>query len=243
MYRLTLATIAIFVGVASVARIAADEPKPAPAPVSCELQVKLSQPMRITVNTARGVKAYWYLLYTVTNNTGREVPFMPEIVRVNEIESELPAEEAEAQPDKAARVTVDSSIVGLSSSVFAAIQRQHAKTHPFLIKPVDAIGTLLQGRDNARSSVAVFKDLDLRVSKFTVYFGGLSGETVRRRNPTYDASKVVRTGVSAVESPTIEAKKYFVLRKTLAVPYTLPGDVNTRRRAEPVLGRMSWIMR
>ena len=242
---MTRPTIAIAIAVAVAVLAAtraparADKPKPAPAPVAWEMQVKLSQPMRVTVDTGAGARTYWYLLYTVTNNTGREVPFLPEIVRVNEIETETTADRAEAEPEKASTLEVDPAIMP-HPTVFRAIQSRHAKTHPFLVKPVRAIGPLLQGSDNARTSVAIFPDLDPRVSKFTLYFGGLSGETMNRRNPAYRKAAAVRTGT---ENDRIENKKYFVLRKTLAVPYTLPGDPKTRPTAEPALGRMTWVMR
>jgi len=76
--------------------------------------------------------------------------------------------------------------------------------------------------------------MDPRVSKFTLYFGGLSGERITRPNPKYDPRR---------PSEENENPKLFVLQKTLALPYTLPGDVKTRGAAVPVLGRMTWVMR
>jgi len=217
------------------------QPEPSPVRVSWELSFKPTPPMRIQVKT----QTYWYMLYTVTNNTGEDVNFHPEIVRVNEIESELPAGKVEAQPQKAARITLDPAIVGPHSKVFQTIQQRHAKTHPFLVPPVDAIGKLLQGDDNARTSVAVFHDLDPRVSKFTIYVSGLSGERITKPNPAYDPQ---RAGNKTDKTPGMTSDngdnpKFFVLRKTLALPYILPGDVKTRKSAKPKLGRMTWVMR
>ena len=211
------------------AREALAEPEPSVVPVAWELKFEPTPPTRIEV----GTQTYWYMLYTVTNNAGEDVDFHPEIVRLNEIETELPAEHARAQPQNAARIIVDPAIVGLQSAVFRAIQERHKKTHPFLATPVNAIGKLLQGRDNARTSVAVFRDLDPRVSKFTIYVSGLSGERITKPNPTYDPRRE-----SDDKNP-----KIFVLRKTLAIPYTVPGDLKTRRIAKPKLGRMNWVMR
>lgn len=210
------------------------EPEPNPVPSSWELTLQPSVPTRIQVDG----KIYWYFIYTVTNNTGQDVDFHPEIVRVNEIENELTAEQAVAKPEQAPKVNVDPAIVGVPTRLFKTIADQHANTHPFLVTPVKAIDRLLQGKDNAITSVAVFSDLDPRVSKFTIYFGGLSGERITRPNPTYDSRKASAAGGSGGETP-----KLFVLRKTLAMPYTLPGDVATRRNATPVLGRMTWVMR
>ncbi len=219
-------------------------PEPSAAPESWELSLEPSPPTRIQVKLGSGVRTYWYILYTVTNNSFEDVDFHPEIARVAEIESEVPADLAASMPDKAARISVEPAIVGLHPKVFAAIKKRHAKTHPFLAEPVKAITRLRVGKDNALTSVLVFPDLNPRVSKFTVYFGGLSGERIIKRNPSYrsipatDGRKGATSGGAEEKNP-----KFFVLRKTLAMPYTLPGDERTRRSATPVLGRMGWVMR
>lgn len=221
----------------AVASIARAEPEPNPIPISWELSLQPSLPTRIQVDGKR----YWYVLYTVTNNSGQDVDFNPEIVRVNEIESDATAKQAEARPDQAPRLLVSPAIVGVPTPLFKAIADRHRRTHPFLITPVKAISRLLQGKDNAITSVAVFPDLDPRVSKFTIYFGGLSGETITRANPMYATQK--STGDNGKPGAAEANPKIFVLRKTLAMPYTLPGDPVTRRNAAPVLGRMTWVMR
>lgn len=214
------------------------EPAPSPIPTAWELTLQPATPTRIQVDG----RTYWYLLYTVINNTGQDVDFHPEIVRVNEIENELTAEQAAARPDQAPSVTIDPAIVGVPSRVYQAIAARHARTHPFLVTPVKAISRLLQGKDNAINSVAVFPDLSTRVSKFTIYFGGLSGEKIAKPNPVYASRQPA--GDAARTAPDDESNpKLFVLRKTLAMPYTVPGDASTRRTAAPVLGRMTWVMR
>ncbi len=218
------------------------QPEPSPAPVTWELKLDPTPPMRITVDVGKGPQTFWYLLYTVTNNTGEDVDFHPEIVRVNEIESEAPAEQAVSQPATAPKITVDPAIVGVHPAVFKKIQEAHKRTHPFLKQPVDAIGKLLQGKDNAVTSVAVFSDLDPRVSQFTIYITGLSGEQITKPNPLYDPKKAGEAKKPDDKGGEANAK-FFVLRKTLAMPYTLPGDPKTRRTAEPKLGKMGWVMR
>lgn len=212
------------------APVMAEEPEPNPTPVAWELQFTSTRPERITV----GGRTYWYVLYKVTNNTGEDVPFHPEIVRVEEIESEVPADKAKQESQKASKITVTPSIVGLDRGVYGAIKKRHEKTYPFLVHPVDAIGTLRQGADNAITSVAVFPEMDSRVSKFTIYVGGLSGEQIVRANPLFDPKKPA----DEESNPRV-----FVMRKTLAMPFTLPGDTRTRATATPKLGRMEWVMR
>ncbi|HWL94672.1 MAG TPA: hypothetical protein VNT79_14215 [Phycisphaerae bacterium] len=209
------------------------QPEPSLTGVAWQLQLEPSAPVRIVVDTGTGQRIYWYMLYTVINNSSQDVDFHPEIVRVSEIHSEVPEDRAAEMADEAARFIVDASKVGIHPKVFQAIKSLHAKTHPFLVEPYKAIGKLRQGKDNALTSVAIFPELDLRASRFTVYFGGLSGEQETKKNPSYDPKKPN----SATNEPV------FVLRKTLAIPYTLPGDFASRKRAEPQLGRMEWVMR
>src|SRR5436309_10296030 len=54
-------------------------PKPSPYPVSWELKFEHGKPQRIVVEVpgAAAPQAYWYLTYTVTNNTDKEQTFLP----------------------------------------------------------------------------------------------------------------------------------------------------------------------
>lgn len=221
------------------------QPEPNPSPVAWEVKFEPTPPMRIQVDTGNGPQTYWYVLYNVTNDTGKDMDFHPEITRVNEIETEATVEQAKKQPALAPHTTVDPAIVGLPAKIFKAIQERHAKTHPFLKPPVEAISRLLQGRDNALTSVIVFPDLDSRVSKFTIYVAGLSGEVLAKPNPAYDPKRPsgppIKPGAPTTQKD--ENPKFFVLRKTLAMAYTLPGDAKTRRTAEPKLSKMDWVMR
>ena len=236
---LTIVTLLVGIGAA----VALATPEPSAIPVAWELKLDPTQPMRIQVDTGGGKKTFWYMLYTVRNETGEDIDFHPEIVRVNEMDSEVPADRISENPAAAPKVTVDPAIIGLDSRIFKAIAQRHAKTHPFLVTPVEAIGRLLQGRDNARTSVAVFHELDPRVNKFTIYFGGLSGERITRPNPAYEARTSSGDQMNGHGAGDEANPKLFVLRKTLAIPYTLPGDLRTRVNATPVLGRMTWVMR
>jgi hypothetical protein len=206
-------------------------PEPSPVPTAWELSLQPTEPMRIQVDTGAGPQLYWYFLYTVTNSSGQDVDFHPEIVRVSEIDTDDPTPKIGSQ--QGPRIIVDPAIVGINTRVYKAIAQRHSKTHPFLVSPIKAIDRLLQGKDNARTSVAIFQDLDPRAQKFTIYFGGLSGEHDSKPNPQFNAKKP-----EGANNP-----RFFVIRKTLAMPFTLPGDARTRRGATPVLGRMTWVMR
>jgi len=215
------------------------EPQPTPAPTKWELTFKPDQLQKITANG----RTYWYLIYRVINNTGEDVDFLPVIERVSDITTELPPDKAEQSPEKASKLIVDPAITGIDPTVFRAIKQRHARTYPLLISPVDVIGRIRQGIDNSRESVAIFKDLEPRVSKFTIYIGGLSGERQALPNPNYRKPPKSPDGSVAVPTPDEKNPPVFVIQKTLALPYTLPGDASTRRYAMPAMGRPEWVMR
>jgi hypothetical protein len=214
-------------------------PEPSPVPTSWELSLKPAMPERISVDTGGGPVTYWYMIYTVVNNTGQDIDFHPEIARVSESEAELSAEQARSAGDRAPTILTEPAILGLHARVYGAIRDRHSKTYPFLVPPVDAMTRLRQGNDNALASVAVFHDLPAGISKFTIYVTGLSGERVSRPNPAYRSSpEADRKGQDEAGQP-----RFFVLRKTLAMPFTLPGDSTSRRIGQAALGRMTWVMR
>ena len=121
----------------------------------------------------------------------------------------------------------------ISPTVYDAIKARHKITHPFMIDPSRVSGTLLQGEDNAKTSMVVFRQFNYEDNAFSIYFSGLSGEIKQQPNPSFDASQP-------------ESKKNpraFSIRKTLEIKYDLPGDESTRRLATPIRRERNWVMR
>jgi len=118
-------------------------------------------------------------------------------------------------------------------AVYDAISARHRKAHPFFTLPSQATGRLLVGKDNARTSAAVFRDFDASASAIKVFAAGLTGEVTRVTNPAFDRA----AGESA------NNVRFFTLRKTLEIDYDLPGDPGTRATSVPVRTGMSWVMR
>jgi hypothetical protein len=131
------------------------------------------------------------------------------------------------------KLQVIQSEIKVSPEAFRAIQRRTGD--PLLLMPERTSGQLLVGKDRQRHGVAVWKNVDPECRSFTVYVTGLSGETVRMKNPAFDEG--------ARESD--KNPKYFILRKTLAIPYKLPGGEGTRDLAVPERknGEEKWVMR
>ncbi len=192
-------------------------PEPAMAPKSWELDFEFHDLQRIDVVLPGDTEptTYWYLLYTVTNNSGQDVQFYPTFELVT---------------SSLKKVTAGDDI---SPSVFDALEARYQKIYPFFRHPMKVTGKLLQGPDNARTSAAVFRDFDPEADSFTVYVAGLSGEIETVQNPLFDPEKP-----ESAENPP-----FFTLRKTLAIKYDLPGDPGSRRMVEPVQRGKKWVMR
>lgn len=205
-------------------------PEPAPAPVSWELEFNFVDPRRIDVRLpgADRTETYWYIVYAVVNNSGRSQRFFPMFQVVME------------------DLSVYETDTGINPLVFDAIRERHRITHPYLVPPSKAIGALLTGDDNARESVAVWRNIDLSVNEFRIYVAGLSGEMRTITNPAFqrgqpesqrDAGAAARPRAADATPPN------FTLRKTLEIRYTLPGSPQARPGVLPERGEVRWILR
>ncbi|MBI4719424.1 MAG: hypothetical protein HY763_16635 [Planctomycetes bacterium] len=197
---------------------------------SWQLDFHFHDPQRIAVLLPgdRQPTTFWYMLFRVVNHTGRDVEFFPSFTIVTDT----------------LQVVVGGDEV--HPSVYDAIASRHRNDAPFFAPPSKITGPLLQGDENGRTSAAVFRPFDPRASRFTVYIGGLSGEMTRVASPM-DAEAGDRVlGAepdSAAAAKPVESAGAFLLRRTLAVGYDLPGDPTTRALAAPVRRSREWVMR
>lgn len=205
-------------------------PEPSPNPIAWEFEFKFLDAQRIEVQLpgSSAPEVYWYMVYTVTNNTSRTQRFFPTFQLVTE------------------DLTIIETDKGITPLVFNAIRERHRITHKYLVHPTKAIGDLHVGDDNARESVAIWRQIDPLVNQFTIYVAGLSGETRFVRNPAYDPGKPETATVTGPDGRQREQRvnpKHFTLRKTLEIRYNLPGSAQSRRLAEPQRVSARWIMR
>lgn len=174
-------------------------PTPAIAPVAWQLNFLSELPRRITVEVpgSNVPKAFWYVTYTATNNTGTEQMFFPVIEIV----------------DKSGNVTLANK--GVATRVFERIQERE-RARP-IIFPLQIAGTILQGEDQAKFGVAVWEETDARPGTFQIYFAGLSGEVQplvgSDGKPTVDA-----------EGKTITLRKTMQLEYTVRGDELYAGD-------------------
>ena len=205
-------------------------PVPSPTPVGWEFEFRFLDPERIDVQLPgqSEPETYWYIVYTVVNTSGRSQKFFPLFQIVTD------------------DLRVYDTDIGIGTLVFDAIRERCKITHPYLVDPTKAIGPLLTGEDNARESVAIWRNVDLTRNGFKVYVAGLSGETQLVRNPSYDPKQPEVIEVTGPDGRVIEQttnSKYFTLRKTLEIGYTLPGSPAALPNAVPERGATRWIMR
>jgi hypothetical protein len=230
IWLLVLGTLAVMT-MPGLTAIAPAAPAPSVAPKSWQLQFEFEDPRRLVIQLPGESKprVYWYMLYTVTNNSNRDVQFMP---RFEIVTDNLQVLETDVTADPA---------------VFAAIKKIHTKDRPFLLEPLEVLGKLLQGEDNAKDSVAIWQDFtgsDAR--QFTIFVSGLSGEMVILPNPTYDSTKpefILKDLPGGIKTKVMVNPKRFVLHKTLSISYRLPGDDDARKQADPIRQNVEWLMR
>lgn len=184
---------------------------------SWRLEVKFHDPQRMVLRLPgdRHETTFWYVLYTVTNNTGMDREFFPSFRLVTD------------------NFGVVEGGAHISPSVYDAVVDRHRREFPFMVSPTKVSGLLLQGEANERTSFVAFRDFDTRANAFSVFASGLSGKIERRANPAFDASKA-----EGGKNP-----RQFILRRTLEVRYDFPGDPQTRDRTSPIRRTRRWVMR
>lgn len=153
-------------GIALVARPAAAKkyPEPSVYPIAWELKFKHGLPKRVAVKVpGKDVpQPYWYMTYTVTNDTGKEQDFLPDFQMV--------ANDGKIHPaDK-----------NIPLAAFQAIRKREG--NDLLQSAIQIAGPLHQGEDQAKDGVAIWEEPLARMSSFSIYVGNLSGEFVQMKD-------------------------------------------------------------
>lgn len=145
--------------IAVPAGLRAEYPKPSPYPKSWELDFEHSKPKRVVVQpgNATAPQAYWYITYTITNDTDQEQLF-------------LPAFELLTQDGRVFR-----NDKNIPAVVFDTIkQREGAR----FLQPAALIGGELRiGPDQGKDGVAIWPEPSAEMGQFSIFVTGLSGET------------------------------------------------------------------
>lgn len=156
--------------------IGAPEPALVQGPGDWTVDVKFEHLRQIELRSGRGSAPmrFWYVILTVTNNTGRDVEFYPKCELMTDTFQIVPA--GSKTP----------------AEVFKHIKKRHDMAYPFLeaLKPSGV--KLLEGEDNTRDIAIVWPDFDSRAKGLKLFISGLSSETAMVEIPSgEDQSKKV----------------------------------------------------
>jgi hypothetical protein len=134
-------------------------PKPSPYPISWELEFMHGSPKRVVVEVPGGApRAYWYMTYTVMNNTDQERVFLPVF---------------EMLTDDGRVIRSDKNI---PYRVFEVIKSREGNR--FLEHFTQLGGEIRLGEDQAKEGVAIWEEPMPEMGHFSIFVGNLSGEIV-----------------------------------------------------------------
>jgi hypothetical protein len=165
-----LAALACLLGAAAPAYA---YPQPSLVERSWELAFSSQTPELVGVKNVEGeTQWYWYLKYTVTNQSERQRLFLPEFVIATDTGRIVRANE------------------NIPAQVFSKIEER--EENPLLQSPVQAIGRILRGPDHAVESVAIWRAHREDPDEMQIFVSGLSGEITRMRLPGTKRSVFLR---------------------------------------------------
>jgi len=196
-------------------------PKPLIVPLDWQFKIELGKfrPIAVKLPDKDAPQVFWYLRYTVTNQSGDDHIFVPEFVLYTDT----------GQVIRAGKKT--------PMGVFDKVKKLY--NDPLIKPPASMTGKLLQGEDNAKSSVAIWPDFDPNAGQVSIFVGGLSGETASITLPS--PITVVQTDWRGrVKTVT---KDRLLLVKTLELQYDIPGEKSARQFLAPRLVKKRWVMR
>lgn len=198
----------IFTILAAFAPSLAAVPEPRPVPVRWEFDFR-PDPLRFVQMDVEGEGPVWFafMTYRVENHSGQDRILAPMF--------ELATDEG--------------AVVRSGRGVPAEVtQRVMAMLDdPLLQDQLNIVSTLLQGVENTRRGVVVWRLPSRRMDELTVFASGFSGE-----------SEAFYT-----EDPETGERVRHVLRKTRMLRYAVPGDLTRESQPTPELIGARWILR
>lgn len=196
-------------------------PKPLTVPQQWQFDVEIGdlRPISVRLPDKTEDQIFWYLRYTVTNRSGEDRTFVPEIILYTDTGEII-------RSGKRTPMVVFDKIKAVYNDTLMKV-------------PTAMTGTLIQGEDNAKGSVAIWPDFDPNAGKVSIFLGGLSGETVSVKLPA--PITVVEPDWQGKEHSVTKDK--LLLTKTLELQYAVPGEKTARRHLAPKLVKQQWVMR
>jgi hypothetical protein len=153
--------------------VAFGAPEPEPVPRRWQLQI-VPGDLRITSVDVpgEGARAFFYLTYTVTNNTGEDRNFAPSF---------------ELATDRGEIIRSGRDVPRYASEAIRASLKNEQVLDEIAIQ-----GLFLQGEENAREGFVVWPANDLKADEYTIFAAGFSGETKTIQRPDNGEKVVLR---------------------------------------------------
>lgn len=196
--------------------------KPAASSESWEFDFDLNpiQAIQIKLPGQDESQVYWFIRYTVVNRSGADQIFVPEFMLYTDQGQMIPAGK------------------GVPPTVYTKVKELFSD--PMLQDQTAITGKLLQGEDNGKSGVAIFRAFDESAGDVHVFVGGLSGQTSVLKLP----EPITVTELDAKGNKTQVTKDKVILSRTLDLHYKFTGDPNNKPHSERLrLVGKEWIMR
>ena len=206
-------SVAAFTLIAAVFAVlpAAAAPEPDPVPTRWEFTFK-PEPLRLVrleTEGPEGTESAWYafMTYRVTNTSGQDRMLAPLF--------ELATDKGHVvRSGRGVPAEVTREIMGMIDD-------------PLLQDQLSIVSTLLQGIENTRRGLAVWKLPDTTADEIKIFAAGFSGES----EPFY------------ITDPETGERVRKVLRKSRMLRYAMPGVVTDMSTPTPELDEARWVLR
>ena len=131
------------------------------------IESRYTQPQQILIGGYEDGKPrrFWYMILTLTNNTGRDFDFYPQ---------------CELMTDT---FQIIQSGDRMPSVVFEQIKRRHQDSYPFMELLQKTGNKLIQGEDNTKDLAIIWPDFDARAKNIRIFISGLSNEIAVIQDP------------------------------------------------------------
>ena len=161
-------SVLVFAVINLTAVLCLSAPKPAivPAPDLWTVDVRFEHLQQIELKQKGKPARFWFVILTLTNNTGQDVEFYPKCDLLTDTYQLLPAGE------------------NVPNAVFKQIKGLYKQKYPFLELWEKAGNRLLQGEDNSKDIAIIWPDFDNQAKNAKLYIAGLSNETAVVDHPT-----------------------------------------------------------
>ena len=147
--------------------MAAPEPAIVPAPGQWTVDVEFTHPQKMVLKRSSDNQPvhFWYVILTLTNNTGKDVGFYPKCDLLTDTFQIVPAGKS------------------VSPVVFERVRKRHVKRYPFLEFLGKTGNKILQGEDNTKDIAIIWPDFDVQAKNIKIFITGLSNETAGVNHP------------------------------------------------------------